>query len=62
MAIARAIAEVDPYFEVELFPDGFTAENAEAFMEGLDACDACDQVRAKANLRGTPRPMAFPSS
>ena len=52
VAIARAIAEVDPYFEVELFPDGFTAENAEAFMEGLDfICDACDQVRAKANLR-----------
>jgi len=52
VAIARAIAEVDPYFEVELFPDGFTAGNAEAFMEGLDfVCDACDQVRAKANLR-----------
>ena len=52
VAIARAIAEVDPYFEVELFTEGFTDENAETFMDGLDfVCDACDQVRAKANLR-----------
>ncbi|MBO74290.1 MAG: hypothetical protein CMD33_03345 [Flavobacteriales bacterium] len=52
VATARAIAEVDPYFEVELFLEGFTAENAEAFMTGVDfVCDACDQVKAKANLR-----------
>lgn len=52
VAIARSIAEVDPYFEVEVYPDGFTTDNAADFMDGLDfVCDACDQVRAKANLR-----------
>jgi molybdopterin/thiamine biosynthesis adenylyltransferase len=61
VAIARAIAEVDPYFEVELFQEGFTPENAEAFMNGLDfVCDACDQVRAKANLRWHAKAKGIP--
>lgn len=51
-AIARAIAEADPFFEVELVEEGFTSENASGFFDGLDlVCDACDQVQAKANLR-----------
>lgn len=61
VAIARAITEVDPYFDVELYPEGFTAENAEDFMDGADlVCDACDQVRAKANLRWHARASRVP--
>lgn len=61
VAIARAITEVDPYFEVELYPDGFTTANAEDFMDGVDlVCDACDQVQAKANLRWHARAKNIP--
>ena len=61
VAIARAITEVDPYFEVELYPEGFTSENAADFMAGVDlVCDACDQVRAKANLRWFARTNGVP--
>lgn len=52
VVLARAIAEVDPFFEVELVREGFTNDNAEDFFDRLDVVvDACDQVQAKANLR-----------
>lgn len=52
VAICRSIAEVDPYFEVEVFSSGLTTDNASEFFEGLDlVCDACDQVSAKALIR-----------
>lgn len=61
VAIARSIAEVDPYFDVEVYPDGFTADNAVEFMSGLDfVCDACDQVRAKAHLRWHAKAQGVP--
>ena len=52
VAVARAIAEVDPFLEIELVSEGFTSENAKEFFTELDCVvDACDQVQAKANLR-----------
>ena len=61
VAIARAIAEIDPYFQVELVHEGFTAENAEGFFDGLDlVSDACDQVKAKANLRWQAKQKGIP--
>ena len=61
VAIARAIAEIDPYFQVELVHEGFTAENAKGFFDGLDlVSDACDQVKAKANLRWQAKQKGIP--
>lgn len=52
MVLARAIKEVDPYFDIEIFPDGVTADNADDFAEGLDLIvDACDSPSAKAEIR-----------
>ncbi len=51
-SISRAIAEVDPYFEVISYPLGLTEQNADDFFDGVDlVCDACDQVSAKALIR-----------
>ena len=61
VAICRAIAEVDPYFKVEVQAEGLTSENAAGFFEGLDlVCDACDQVSAKARIRLHAREKEIP--
>lgn len=58
---ARAIAEVDPYFEVQIDLNGLTTQNIRTFFEGLDiVCDACDQVSAKANIRSHAREVGIP--
>ena len=60
VAICRGIAEVDPYFEVEVYSAGLTVENASEFFEELDlVCDACDQVAAKALIRSYARHNAI---
>ena len=42
VSICRAIAEVDPYFPVTVYPTGLTQENAAEFFEDVDlVCDAC---------------------
>lgn len=52
VSISRAIAEVDPYFPVTVYPTGLTQENAAEFFEDVDlVCDACDEVSAKALIR-----------
>jgi len=52
ISTARAIAEVDPYLEVEVWPMGFVPEVMEEFLGGLDlVVDACDAPSAKALLR-----------
>lgn len=61
IATARAIAEIDPYFEVEIELNGLTTDNIGPFFEGLDVvCDACDQVSAKANIRWHARQVGIP--
>ena len=61
VSICRGIAEVDPYFEVEVYSSGLTAENASEFFEGLDlVCYACDQVSAKALIRSSARRNKVP--
>lgn len=58
---ARAIAEIDPYLEVEIWPDGFAAEVMSDFLEGLDlVVDACDAPSAKALLRLGARDRRMP--
>lgn len=61
VALARAIAEIDPFFEVELIHEGFTPSNANQVFEEIDlVVDACDQVQAKANLRWFAKSQKIP--
>lgn len=58
---ARAIAEVDPYLDVEVWPRGFQPEDMADFMDGLDLIvDACDGPAAKALLRLGARDRRLP--
>ncbi|MCH1583385.1 MAG: ThiF family adenylyltransferase [Flavobacteriales bacterium] len=61
VSAARAIAEIDPYLEVELWPSGFAPEVMSDFLGGLDAVvDACDDPAAKALLRLGARDRRMP--
>jgi nitroreductase len=58
---ARAIYELNPYAEVELFLDGVTAENVDAFLGGLDLVyEECDDLHAKFLLRLRAKEMRIP--
>jgi molybdopterin/thiamine biosynthesis adenylyltransferase/nitroreductase len=58
---ARQIARIDPYLRVELLSEGITAENADAFVSGVDVCvDECDSVAMKALLRQRCRERGVP--
>ena len=67
---ARAIAEIDPYVKVEIFPAGFGRENAQAFFEGdsverggerLDfLIEVCDSIDVKALARVEARERRVP--
>jgi molybdopterin/thiamine biosynthesis adenylyltransferase len=58
---ARRIAEVDPYLEVEVWPEGVKAHNVNAFCSGLDlVCDACDDISTKALLRMAAKAKRIP--
>ena len=49
---ARRIAEMDPWLEVEVYPEGLTEANADAFLRGLDlVIDECDSLGLKYRLR-----------
>ena len=49
---ARAIAEFDPYFDIEIYDEGVHQDNLSSFMEGCDVVvDACDSLSIKAHLR-----------
>ena len=61
ISTARAIAELDPYLEVEVWPMGFVPEVMEDFLGGLDlVVDACDAPSAKALLRLGARDRRMP--
>ena len=58
---ARAIAEVDPYLQVEVVPDGLKAHTVEAVLSGCDlVCDVCDEFSAKALLRREAKHRGIP--
>lgn len=63
--VAREIAEIDPYLNVEVFDDGVTATNIEAFMDGgeqrLDLLvEECDSLPIKILARVEARKRAIP--
>jgi molybdopterin/thiamine biosynthesis adenylyltransferase len=56
IVVAREIAEIDPYIEVECFHEGVTSENIDSFFEynnqQLDILiDECDSIDVKIALR-----------
>ena len=62
--VAREIAELDPYLEVSLFPDGLTRENLDTFFDGgaplhclIEECDGLDM---KVLARRRAREMEIP--
>jgi len=61
---ARAIAELDPYIDVDVFPEGVHAGNLDAFLTGagrLDLVfDECDDLAVKVRLRERARALRIP--
>ena len=61
VSAARAISEVDPFLDIQVWPEGFQAENMGGFLEDLDlVVDACDGLQAKALLRLGARDRRIP--
>lgn len=61
IAVARRIAELDPYLPTEIFPSGLTEGSIADFFDGIDLvieeCDSLDmkvRVRQEARARGIP--------
>ena len=49
---ARAIAEFDPYLEIDIYEEGIHKDNITSFVNGCDVVvDACDSLSIKALLR-----------
>jgi molybdopterin/thiamine biosynthesis adenylyltransferase len=58
---AQRIAEIDPYLGVSVFPAGFTTENADRFMAGLDlVIEECDSLDIKILVREIARQRRVP--
>jgi hypothetical protein len=50
--VARRIAKIDPFLEVEVFDAGVTDDNVERFLNGLDLLvEECDGLRMKFEIR-----------
>lgn len=62
--MAREIAELDPYLKVEVFSEGLTTTNVEAFMGGEHPLhlliDECDSLEMKLNMRFAARARHLP--
>lgn len=58
---ARRIAELDPYLEIEVEPDGITEDNFDSFLDGLDlVAEECDSFDAKVLIRDRARARGIP--
>lgn len=64
VSVARAMFELDPYLSIELFHDGITAENLDAFLTGdgrLDVvAEECDDLFVKVRVRERCRALGIP--
>lgn len=59
--VAREIAEIDPFLDVQTWPEGVHEGNIEAFIEGLDLLvDECDSLDIKVLLREKARSAKLP--
>ena len=58
---ARRIAEIDPYLQVVVVPEGITSENLGAFLDGLDlVIEECDSLDMKLLVREAARERQIP--
>lgn len=58
---AREIAEIDPYLNVEVFEEGVTEKNMDAFFAGLDLLvEVCDGLDVKISSRVKARELKIP--
>ena len=58
---ARRLYELDPYLEVEIYPEGLTRENTSLFVSGLDVLiDEVDSFAIKQLLREEARRLKIP--
>ncbi|WP_083974381.1 ThiF family adenylyltransferase [Herbidospora daliensis] len=58
---ARQMYEIDPYLDVETFPEGVTPANVEVFLDGLDlVVEECDDLYAKVAVRERARDLRIP--
>lgn len=59
--VAREIAEMDPFLNVEVWPEGVHEGNIDAFLSGLDLLiDECDSLDIKVLLREKARVARVP--
>jgi len=58
---ARRIAEIDPYLQVVVVPEGVTRENLGGFLDGLDlVIEECDSLDMKLLVREAARERRIP--
>jgi len=58
---ARRIAEIDPYLQVSVTPEGITKENLGTFLDGLDlVVEECDSLDVKLLVREAARDRRIP--
>lgn len=58
---ARRVAELDPYLPVEIFPEGLSAENTDAFLDGVHILvEECDSIQVKVSAREAARARGIP--
>jgi hypothetical protein len=61
VALGRRIAELDPYLELDVMPDGLTAANIDRFVEDLDVViEECDSLDLKLLVRESARRFGIP--
>ena len=64
MVVAREIAELDPFIEVEVFSEGITEDNIDSFLEGDKKLDLlleeCDSMPVKVLSRLKARKLGIP--
>ncbi|MBB2991624.1 molybdopterin/thiamine biosynthesis adenylyltransferase [Mycolicibacterium iranicum] len=62
VACARRIAELDPYFPVEVMPSGVTPDSIDEFLDGLDiVVEECDSLDVKLLIRDAARSRRLPT-
>jgi hypothetical protein len=60
VVLARRIAEIDPYINVVVAPDGITPANIERFLHGLDlVVEECDSLDIKMRVREVARRLGI---
>jgi nitroreductase len=58
---ARQILEIDPFMDIDLFPEGVSDENIRLFLTGADILiEVCDDLSLKVRLRELARDLRIP--